>query len=51
VLILAWTNEIHGLIYNNIRLDTSGPFLMLALTLGVWSWVDEEIDQLWKKQI
>jgi PAS domain S-box-containing protein len=39
-LLLAWTNDLHGLIYSDIRLDTSGPFSMLDLTFGVGSWVD-----------
>jgi PAS domain S-box-containing protein len=40
MLLLAWTNDLHGLIYSDIRLDTSGPFSMLDLTFGVGSWVD-----------
>jgi len=39
-LLLAWTNESHLLIYRDFRLDASGPFPMLDLTFGVWSWVD-----------
>ncbi len=39
-LLLVWTNEVHGLIYSNVRLGTSGPFSVLDLTYGVWFWVD-----------
>jgi PAS domain S-box-containing protein len=39
-LLLVWTNEAHGLIYSNTRLDTSGAFPMLDLTFGLWFWVD-----------
>ncbi len=39
-LLLVWTNEAHGMFYSNTRLDTSGPFLVLDLTYGVWFWVD-----------
>jgi PAS domain S-box-containing protein len=39
-LLLVWTNDLHGLIYSNIRLDTSGSFSVLSLAFGAWSWVD-----------
>ena len=39
-LLLVWTNEAHGLFYSSTGLDTSGPFLVLDLTYGVWFWVD-----------
>ena len=36
VVILAWTNDAHGLIQRNIALDTSGPFPVIAKTYGPW---------------
>ena len=40
-LLLAWTNESHGLIWSDIRLDTTGSFSVLYLSYGafVWVWV------------
>ena len=40
-LLLAWTNESHGLIWSDIRLYTSGSFSVLYLSYGafVWVWV------------
>jgi PAS domain S-box-containing protein len=38
-MLLAWTNDAHGLIYRHISLDTSGSFPELALTYGVWFWI------------
>src|SRR5436305_2666182 len=35
-LLLVWTNGLHGLINNTIRLDTSGPFSSLVFTYGAW---------------
>ena len=37
-LALVWTTELHGLVYQNIRLDPSGSFLMVDF--GPWFWVD-----------
>lgn len=34
--ILAWTNEFHGLIRYNVRLDTAGPFSVVAKEYGIW---------------
>ncbi|MEE9617992.1 MAG: histidine kinase N-terminal 7TM domain-containing protein [Anaerolineae bacterium] len=39
-LLLAWTNDAHGLIWSSIKLDNSGSFPMLDLTYGVWWWVN-----------
>ena len=39
-LLLAGTNQFHGLIENNIRLDTSGSFAALEMTYGVWYWIN-----------
>ncbi len=39
-LLLAWTNEAHGLIWSDTRLDTSGSFSVLDLTYGAWFWVN-----------
>jgi PAS domain S-box-containing protein len=38
VLLLAWTNEAHGLIWSSIRLDTNGSFSVLGLTYGAGFW-------------
>ena len=38
-LLLAWTNDSHGLIWSDLRLDTSGSFSVLYLTYGTFFWV------------
>jgi PAS domain S-box-containing protein len=38
-LLLAWTNESHGLIWSDLRLDTSGSFSVLYLTYGAFFWI------------
>ena len=39
-LLLVWTNEVHGLIWQSTELDTSGPFVMLDITsYGAFFWV------------
>ncbi|MBN1139222.1 MAG: PAS domain S-box protein, partial [Anaerolineae bacterium] len=38
-VVLAWTNELHGLMRQNVRLDTSGDFSVIAKTYGPWFWV------------
>ncbi len=35
-LILLWTNSLHGLVRQNIGLDTSGPFSVVTKTYGIW---------------
>ena len=37
-LLLVWTNDIHGLIWRNIRLDTGGSFSVLDLSHGTVFW-------------
>jgi PAS domain S-box-containing protein len=39
VLLMVWTNDVHGLIWRTIRLDTSAPFPTLSLTYGAGFWV------------
>jgi PAS domain S-box-containing protein len=39
-LLLVGTNQFHGLVETNIRLDTTRPFSALAVTFGVWYWVN-----------
>src|SRR6266581_2558515 len=39
-LLLVGTNQFHGLVEGNIRLDTSGSFAGLELTYGVWYWIN-----------
>jgi hypothetical protein len=36
---LVWTNEAHGLVRADIRLDTSGPFAIITKRYGPWFWV------------
>src|SRR5512136_423702 len=36
VLLLVWTNELHGLFYSGARLDTSSPFPLVEWTFGTW---------------
>src|SRR5947209_11993136 len=38
-LLLIWTNDMHGLIRSNSRLDNSVPFSALVSTNGGWFWV------------
>jgi len=38
-LLLVWTNEIHGLIWSEVIIDTSGPFPMLDLSYGALFWI------------
>lgn len=38
-LILAWTNESHGLIYSSAWLDLSSGYPMVLTTFGPWLWV------------
>lgn len=37
-VVLAWTNGLHGLMWQYIRLDTSGTFPVAAKTYGPWFW-------------
>jgi PAS domain S-box-containing protein len=39
-LLLVATNQFHGLVEDNIRLDTHGPFVGLEMTYGVWYWIN-----------
>jgi PAS domain S-box-containing protein len=38
-LILAFTTELHGLIWKSIRIDTVGTFSALEVTHGHWFWI------------
>ena len=38
-LLLAWTNEAHGLIWSSTRLSEGGPFPALEVDHGAWFWV------------
>lgn len=38
-IILMWTNEAHGLMYQQVWLDTSGSFPHFAGVRGIWFWV------------
>ena len=37
--ILAWTNSFHGLMWHGRHLESSGPFVVIAKTYGLWFWV------------
>jgi PAS domain S-box-containing protein len=39
-LLLVGTNQFHGLIENNIGLDTSHSFALLEVTYGAWYWIN-----------
>src|SRR6185369_8806597 len=38
-LILAFTTELHGLIWKSIQIDTVGRFSALEVTHGLWFWI------------
>ena len=38
-VMLAWTDDLHGLMRQNVHLDTSGSFPVAAKTFGPWFWV------------
>jgi len=40
MLLLVWSNDFHGLIWSNIKLNTIGPLSILDFTYGVWFWVN-----------
>ncbi|MFQ5614038.1 MAG: histidine kinase N-terminal 7TM domain-containing protein, partial [Anaerolineae bacterium] len=46
-LSLVFTNEAHGLIWRQTRLEASGPFLAMAVDYGPWFWVNFAIAYLW----
>lgn len=39
-LLLAWTNESHGLIWRHIELKSAGPVLAPVFSRGAWYWVN-----------
>jgi PAS domain S-box-containing protein len=39
-LLLVGTNQFHGLVEDNITLDTSSSFVRLEMTYGVWYWIN-----------
>jgi len=39
-LLMAWTNELHGLVWSSIRLVSNGSFPTLFLGHGIWFWVN-----------
>ncbi|KYK34181.1 MAG: hypothetical protein AYK19_02765 [Theionarchaea archaeon DG-70-1] len=38
-LVLAFTNEKHNLIWSSSAMNTTGPFVVVDATFGVWLWV------------
>ena len=45
-VLLVWTNETHGLIWRQIEMDESGPFLALDVSYGEWFWVHSAFSYL-----
>lgn len=39
-VLLVWTTERHGLVWETISLDSSGPFPALSFTYGLFFWVN-----------
>jgi PAS domain S-box-containing protein len=39
-VVLVWTNSFHGLIRQNVYLDTAGPFPVIGKTYGPWFWTN-----------
>lgn len=37
--IMAWTNDLHGLIYESVAVDTAGDWSTLSIQYGPWFWV------------
>lgn len=38
-IIVAWTNQYHGLLRRDVFLDLNGPFPVVGKTYGPWFWV------------
>lgn len=38
-LVLVWTNDIHNLLWQQVKLESVGPLLILDFTRGPWFWV------------
>jgi len=38
-VVLVWTNPLHGLMRQNVHLDTASPFPVIGKTFGPWFWV------------
>jgi len=38
-LILVWTNDLHGLIWSSIGMDSLGSFSVRVSTYGIWFWI------------
>jgi len=38
-VVLAWTSQFHGLIRQNVILNSSGPFPVIGKTYGPWFWI------------
>ncbi len=39
-LLLAWTNDVHNLIWRDPWLNAGGPFTVMSFTRGLWYWVN-----------
>jgi signal transduction histidine kinase len=39
-VVLVWTNAYHGLIRQDVYLDTAGPFPVIGKTYGPWFWIN-----------
>ena len=38
-LLVAWTNERHGLLWSSLGIDSSGPFVRMTREYGTWFWL------------
>ncbi len=40
IIVLVWSDSLHGLMRRNVYLDTAGPFPVISKTPGPWFWVN-----------
>ncbi len=38
-LLVAWTNDIHGLLWSRVEQRAQGPYVLMSITHGAWWWV------------
>ncbi len=46
-LVLIFTNDAHHLLWQQVTLDTQGPFPLLAIEHGPWFWIHAAVSYLW----
>lgn len=39
-LVLVWTNQWHGLVFESVRMESVGDYLLLRKNAGLWWWID-----------